>query len=202
MNKIIVSFTCLVLTLSLQANVLNDPGFEDAALGPLTDGDDLGQWRSYGNMPVVDTEVRSGDQSLLLGNFPQPYSDGNLRQRYTVSNEPPVWIMSAWVYYDSTEGDNDPATDFFIFNLQTSAGNFDNTIHASNINDQAWTFLSFTNNVDVSAAWVKFYIAKIWNAGGTNGLFYFDDTVLAPVPEPFSFGAIALSGALFLLRRK
>jgi hypothetical protein len=202
MKKLITIFTCLILTLSLQANVLVDPGFEAASLGGLPDGDDLGQWMSYGGMPVVNTKARTGSQSLLLGNYPQPFADGNLRQRYTVTPTAIAWIMSAWVYYDSTEGDNNPATDFFYFHLQTDAGNFNNTINASDLTDQTWNFISITNDVDGAATWVKFYMAKQWTNPGTNGLFYVDDTYLAPVPEPFSFGAIALLGALFLLRRK
>ena len=202
MNKIITLVTCIVLTLSLQANVLVDPGFEDAALGPLPDGGDFGQWMSWGNMPIVDTEVRSGDQSLLLGNFPQPYSDGNLRQSYTVSNEPPVWIMSAWVYYDYSEGDNDQSTDLFVFKLKTSTEEYGDFVYASNLVDQTWTFISFTNTVAPTSTWVTFFIAKSWIATGTNGLFYFDDTYLAPVPEPVIFGAIVLIGGMFLLRRK
>jgi hypothetical protein len=202
MNKIITLFTCLVLTLSLQANVLVDPGFEDAPLGPLPDGGDFGAWMSWGNMPVVDTEVHSGDHSLLLGNFPQPYSDGNLRQSYTVSNEPPVWIRSAWVYYDYSEGDNDPATDRFHFKMKTSDAEFNADVYASNITDQTWTFISFTNTVSPTSTWVNFFIAKNWIATGTNGLFYIDDTSLTPVPEPITFGAIALIGGMLLLRRK
>ena len=86
MNKLLSLFACFVLTLTLQANVLVDPGFEIAPLGGLPDGGDLGAWQSYGGMPVVNTTVRSGSHSLLLGNYPPPFADGNLRQ----SVSPPV----------------------------------------------------------------------------------------------------------------
>jgi hypothetical protein len=139
------------------AEGLDDPGFESMSLGVIPDGGDVDVWKSWnGNFSVVDTIAYNGSKSVQVGVNTTDLS--NLRQ----SDMPPgapgsiensYWTVGCWVYYDSTEGGNNPASD--AFNLWFFATNNWNihltqsstTIVPGMLVDGQWTYIEHTVQV-------------------------------------------------------
>lgn len=144
------------------ANVLVDPGFEARPLGKILDGGDVGTWASWPgdsavcNFNVVDTAAYTGSQSVMVGGNDTDYT--NLRQSYKPAAgmeaiENKSWGYGFWVYYDSTEAGNDPATD--VFYVQMAATSNWNVVHfdtwvevlGSQLADGEWNYICSTLNV-------------------------------------------------------
>lgn len=170
MNKLLsLLLITMTLTVVTEGNVLVDPGFETLPLGLVPDGGDIGVWASWPgdtgvcNYNVVNTLAYTGFQSIKIGGNPDDYT--NIRQSYKPAGGYSVinsknWGFGFWVYYDSTEDNNDPATD--VFYVQLAATSNWNVVHydawievkGSQLVDGQWNYvcgnLSVGGGLDLS----------------------------------------------------
>lgn len=203
-----ISVLLILATLSAVgwANVLVDPGFESRSTGVVPDGGDVGTWASWPgnsgvcNFNVVDTMAYTGSQSIQVGGNEDDYT--NLRQSYKPAAgmkaiENKSWGYGFWVYYDSTEAGNNPATD--VFYVQMAANSNWNVVHydtwvevlGSQLADGEWNYICGTLNVGEAdlSQWepgTPDYDNRVmnrlaltfhrWADDSQTGTFYIDDT--------------------------
>lgn len=198
MKKIIVMMA-LTFTAVSSANLLVDPGFEAQPLGLVTDGPDIGTWKGFGfNSTIVNTMAHGGSQSVKLGANTTSYA--NLRQSYKPGDGPEAfenmdWVFGAWVYYDSTQAGNAPATDAFTMecivtnNWNIHLVRIPVTITPAMLTDRGWTYIeqivtAGAANLDPTA---PDYLNKVTNRAtvvfsqnspGQTGTFYVDDVYM------------------------
>lgn len=194
---------------SYAAAGLDDPGFESMKLGVVPDGGDIDTWKSWnGNYSVVNTIANTGSKSVKVGvnttagsNFRQ--SDKPAGAPSSIENN--FWTYGCWVYYDSTEAGNNPASD--AFNLEFFATNNWNitlthslkTIVPGILNNGQWTYIEqtvYVGQADLSA-WTpgtpdynnrvtnRVVVLLSQNSPGQSGTFYVDNFVL--YKQSFSF---------------
>ena len=184
------------------AEGLDDPGFESMSLGVIPDGSDIDTWKSWnGNYSVVNTIAHAGSKSVMIGVNTTALS--NIRQSdkpaaVPGSIENSFWTYGCWVYYDSSEAGNNPASD--AFELQFLATNNWNihlihsstTIHPGMLVEGQWTYVEqtvYVGQADLSA-WTpgtpdydnrvtnRVVVQLTQNSPGQSGAFYVDDFVL------------------------
>jgi len=231
MKKIIVVLFVLVFVCGAQANLIVDPGFESQPLGTITtDNPNTGEWVSYGgDFAIVDATtgvVRTGNQAAKVGvKDPLPEAGGdlysNLRQYYGTTPVPDAienktWTVSAWIYYDATNGNAADAMKFGFRandNWNTNVTSSITTILGSDLDSGVWNYVESSilvpeANIDpldpeYNNKIKRYASVMIEQQGwtGQRGIFYVDDVTMTVVPEPATLVMLGIGG-LALIRRK
>lgn len=204
MKKLMFLITTLALATVSSAgpvSLLPDPGFEKANKGLIPDGWDAEGWRCWNfNAEVIDTFYRSGLKSGKMGlnttansNFRAAYYQADAPESFANQN----FIVGFWVYYDSTEGTNNPSVNGFNVDLVGTChwnipyGVMSFQVRPPMLIDRGWTYIERTltttndsvntgdtNYVEKEFRYIKVIFVQDAKVSGMSGVFYIDDVVI------------------------
>jgi len=195
------------------ANLLLDPGFEDAPGGgsssaPYWDWDTPAEWHHGGHWGDSDSQnwrSHSGTNEWAVHNWGGGQAAAGVWQEVTNSySAGTVWGASAWFWNDNsgsvyTNSYSALKIEFFDASMTKTH----ESVQTFTPPGETWTQVSVTGTSAVDTVWTRFVFAV--DGQGSAGALQMDDTSLdvVAVPEPLtSVGFILGVGLLFLLRKR
>lgn len=222
-NRLTLASAFAFLTLPAAAvNVVSDPGFETAVVGPIDDTGGFKIWSNYSDHDNDDqlrdaliqtVVVRSGSQALQFPVNQSATATGGYGIVYhntgdnlsTADIEGKTWEFSFWVYTTGGAGMFDYQ---FIPSNELNQDQFPagatGSVDAATLSPDTWTEISgsfTTDDYPLDPNRMKVNFLSFADRGQAS--FHIDDVNLSVVPEPSSALATILGGGLLAgLRRR